>query len=268
MNTPLHPEELAAAEVCFAAVGALLYAEPSVETVAEAVASRQFAEAPYAADNAWACRGLEQLDQWCAEAAEAAGAQTAGGAGTPEAPEAPEALDPAATAALLAASPAFVERVDALRREWLRLFVGLGTPEASCLESFYVEPNSHMFGQNTLAVRAAYKRHGLQVERLHAEPDDHLGLMLGFVAHLIAAERAALEAGDADRAAALADEQRVFLADHILPWLAVWHYAVAKHGRTAYFRGVGDFTFGLAACYAERFNIRFDEEARVFKQRR
>ena len=71
MNTPLHPEELAAAEVCFAAVGALLYAEPSVETVAEAVASRQFAEAPYAADNAWACRGLEQLDQWCAEAAEA-----------------------------------------------------------------------------------------------------------------------------------------------------------------------------------------------------
>ena len=242
MNTPLHPEELAAAEVCFAAVGALLYAEPSVETVAEAVASRQFAEAPYAADNAWACRGLEQLDQWCAEAAEAAGAQTAGDAGTPEAPE---ALDPAATAALLAASPAFVERVDALRREWLRLFVGLGTPEASCLESFYVEPNSHMFGQNTLAVRAAYKRHGLQVERLHAEPDDHLGLMLGFVAHLIAAERAALETGD-----------------------AVWHYAVAKHGRTAYFRGVGDFTFGLAACYAERFNIRFDEEARVFKQRR
>ena len=35
MNTPLHPEELAAAEVCFAAVGALLYAEPSLIRVEE-----------------------------------------------------------------------------------------------------------------------------------------------------------------------------------------------------------------------------------------
>lgn len=262
MNTPLPSEELAAAEVCFAAIGALLYAEPAVETVAEAVAGRQFAEAPFAADNAYARRGLEQLDQWCVEAAEAAGVPTVAEEGAPAAP------DPTPAVALLAASPAFTERVDTLRREWLRLFVGLGTPEASCLESFYVEPNSHLFGRNTLAVRAAYKRHGLQVERLHSEPDDHLGLMLGFVAHLIAAERAALEAGDGDRAAALADEQEAFLVEHILPWLAAWRYAVAKHGRTAYFRGAGDFTFGLAACYAERFNIRFDEEAQAFKRRR
>ena len=73
----------------------------------------------------------------------------------------PEEASADEAAARLVESPAFAEAVAELRREWLRLFVGLGTPEASCLESFYVEPNSHMFGKNVIAVREAYRRHGL-----------------------------------------------------------------------------------------------------------
>ena len=73
----------------------------------------------------------------------------------------------------------FDERVAALRREWLRLFVGAGTPDAPSWESFYRDPNSQLFSARTLEVREQYRRHGLQIERLHAEPDDHLGLMLG-----------------------------------------------------------------------------------------
>lgn len=251
MNTPFSPEDLAAAEVCFAVASSLLYDEPAVPVVAEQVASRQFAEAPFAGDNEYARNGLALLDAWCAEIAKDADRVQAA---------------PSSDAAALVESPAFVEQVNGLRREWLRLFVGLGTPEASCLESFYVEPNSHMFGKNTLAVRAAYRRHGLQAEKLHAEPDDHLGLMLSFLAHLIREERAAVEAGDAETAAALSSEQEAFLAEHVLPWLAPWRYAVGKHARTDYFRGVGDFTFGLVACYAARFGIRFDGEAQAFKQ--
>lgn len=255
MNTPLHFEELAAAEVCFAVASSLLYEEPAAQTVAAQVVCRQFVDAPFAAGNSFAREGLASLSAWCAEAlsaARAAGFKETGDAKTDK--------------AALAANEVFAERVAALRREWLRLFVGLGMPEASCLESFYVEPNSHMFGKNTLAVRAAYRRHGLQAEKLHTEPDDHLGLMLGFTAHLIGEERAVREVGDDTAAEALADEQEAFLAEHVLPWLAVWRYNVGAHGRTAYFRGVGDFVFGLVACYAERFGIYFDGEARAFKR--
>ena len=255
MNTPLNVEELAAAEVCFAVVSSLLYEEPAAQAVAAQVVCRQFADAPFAADNSFAREGLASLDAWCAEAlavACAAGFKETG--------------DAEADGAALAANEAFAEQVAALRREWLRLFVGLGTPEASCLESFYVEPNSHMFGKNTLAVRAAYRRHGLQAEKLHAEPDDHLGLMLGFTAHLIGEEREAREVGDDTAAEALVGEQEDFLAEHVLPWLAVWRYHVGAHARTAYFRGVGDFAFGLVACYAKRFGIWFDGEARAFKR--
>ncbi|MCU7584267.1 molecular chaperone TorD family protein [Adlercreutzia muris] len=254
MNTHFDSAALAAAEVCFAVASQLLYVEPDVASVAEQVASRQFASVPFGEGDKDEREGLRLLDGWCVDAAQASGV--------------PEGTDIAETVALLAESPVFVESVDGLRREWLRLFVGLGTPEASCLESFYVEPNSHMFGKNVIAVRAAYRRHGLEIERLHREPDDHLGLMLGFLSRLMAEEREAAETGDERRAAALAGEQDAFLAEHILPWLAPWRYAVEKHARTGYYRGVGFFVFGLVACYAERFGICFDGEARVFKRKR
>lgn len=255
MNTPLSFEDLAAAEVCLAVASRLLYDEPCATEVAAQVVDRQFSDAPFAGDNSFAREGLASLDAWCVEALAAAHADGF-----------VETGDVEADCVTLAVNDAFAERVAVLRREWLRLFVGLGTPEASCLESFYVEPNSHMFGKNTLAVRQAYRRRGLQVEKLHSEPDDHLGLMLGFLTHLMRAEGDALGSCDEAAAGALADEQEQFLVDHVLPWLAAWRYAVEKHARTDYFRGVGDFIFGLVAFYAGRFGIWFDEEAQAFKR--
>lgn len=260
MNTPFNSDELARAEVCFAVASQLLYVEPNVASVAEQTAGRQFACAPFGEDNEDVRGGLHLLDGWCANALHAAE--------VPDEADGAEEADGIDAAALLAESPVFAESVDDLRREWLRLFVGLGTPEASCLESFYVEPNSHMFGKNVIAVRAAYRRHGLKIERLHREPDDHLGLMLGFLSRLVAEEREAVEAGDEQRAAALADEQDAFLTEHVLPWLAPWRYAVERHARTDYYRGVGEFVFGLVSCYAERFGVRFDGKVCAFKRRK
>ncbi|MCI8305331.1 molecular chaperone [Adlercreutzia muris] len=254
MIAPLSSDTLAAAEVCFAVASRLLYVEPDISSVAEQVASRQFASAPFGEESDDARQGLRFLDGWCAAALRAS--------------EVPEGASTDSAAAFLGESPAFAEAVAELRREWLRLFVGLGTPEASCLESFYVEPNRHVFGKNVIAVREVYRRHGLEVERLHREPDDHLGLMLGFLSRLIAEEREALDAGEGQRAAALAGEGDAFLTEHVLPWLAPWRYAVERHARTGYYRGVGAFVFGLIACYAERFGICFDGEARAFRRRK
>lgn len=289
MSTSFSFEELAGAEACFAAASRLLYVEPSVEEVAAQVTSRLFANAPFAADDPAARAGLGRMDAWCADAliefeesaapveisseldasdgissdsVEVAGGDP--GATAPVTPAAPAVpVDPAA----LAASPLFGERVGALQREWLRLFAGVGAPEASCLESFYVEPNRHMFGKSTLAVREAYRAHGLQIERLHSEPDDHLGLMLGFVSHLVDEELAALETEDAAAAETAARDQERFLVEHVLPWLAVWRYLVKTHATSDYYLGAGDFVFGLVSRYVTRFGIFYDEEAEAFKRR-
>lgn len=255
MTTSPFPDALPGAEVCFAVASSLLYVEPSLEAVADSVAVDQFASAPYGDGNARVVEGLALMERWCSAVREAVAAERG---------DVPAEV----TAAVLVASPVFAEAVAALRREWLRLFAGAGAPEASCLESFYVEPNSHMFGQCTLAVRAIYRRHGLQLENLRREPDDHLGLMLGFVAHLIGEELDALAVGDEAAAAGAVREQEHFLADHVLPWLASWRYAVERRGTSDYFRGAGDFVFGLTACYAERFGIVFDEATQTFKRRK
>lgn len=237
MTTEYDQEQLAAAGACFAQASRLLYCEPDTEEVAAQVRERLFEAAPYGMDDAYVQRGLACLNAWCVEAARVSDAD---------------------------GCRAFDERVHGLKREWFRLFVGAGTPDAPCWESFYLEPNSQMFGEKTLEVRAAYRRRGLQIERLHAEPDDHLGLMLGFMGHLCGVEADALADGQEDAARVAADEQKAFLAEHVLPWLAVWRYAVEKNADSDYYRGVGAFAFGLCARYARRFGIAFDEEKQVF----
>lgn len=259
MSMSYSNEDLAAAQACFAMASRLLYEEPAVEGVADQTAMRLFAAAPFGMDQPQERKGLERMDGWCLAArGKALDALKEKGI---------EPLDnEAAVEEALRDSPVFRESVDDLRREWLRLFVGLGAPEASCLESFYVEPNHHLFGKNTLAVREAYRRHGLQVEKLHAEPDDHLGLMLGFVSRLIEEEQASWSSGESEKRISLAREQEAFLCEHILPWLAPWRYAVATHASSDYFLGLGDFVFGLIACYAARFSIAFDEETQAFQR--
>ena len=236
MNKEFDRAARAAVEACFAQASQLLYSEPETGTISAHVADRLFLSAPFGMENPYVRQGLELLDAWCVEAAES-----------------PEDFD---------------ERIAELQREWLRLFVGTGVPEAPCWESFYVEPNSQMFGRCTLEVRACYRRHGLQIERIHSEPDDHLGLMLGFMGRLVGVEAEALANGNDVSARQAVEEQGAFLAEHVLPWLAVWRYSAFERAKTDYYRGVAQFVFGLCACYAERFGITFDEADQAFKRMR
>lgn len=221
--------KLEAAGVCFAAASRLLYCEPDDAEIANQVEQRMFEEAPFGMDDAHVRAGLTAMDAWCDE-------------------------------------PLTAERMAALKREWFRLFVGAGTPDAPSWESFYVDPNSQLFSKHTLEVRAWYQRYGLQIERMHAEPDDHLGLMLGFVGHLVELEVEALADGEEARARQLAHDQEAFLVEHVLPWLAAWRYSVNERAASCYFRGAADLVFGLCACYARRFDVAFDEDKQVFKR--
>ena len=97
MNTPFDSDTLAAAEVCFAVASQLLYLEPEIAPVAEQVASRQFASAPFGEGNDDERQGLHLLDGWCAVALNAS--------------EVPEEASADEAAARLVESPAFAEAV-------------------------------------------------------------------------------------------------------------------------------------------------------------
>ncbi|HJF64857.1 MAG TPA: molecular chaperone TorD family protein [Slackia equolifaciens] len=222
-------ETLQAAQAAFGFAAGLISQEPTEEWVHSCIDNDMFAAAPFGEGDKAVTSGLVLLSSWCAAARNNLGEETA-----------------------------------AVQREWLRLFVGLGTPEAPVWESYYTEPNSTMFGRSTLEVRAAYKEWGLEFERKAHEPDDALGIMLAFCSYLMGRELDALEAFDPVAAAKAAQSLESFLVVHMLPWASAWRFLVKNHAKTDYYRGVGELVFGLERAYAKRFGIECNEEDGTF----
>lgn len=143
----------------------------------------------------------------------------------------------------------------ALQREWLRLFAGVGQPQVPNWANFYLDPESRVLGRETLAVRNLYAKYGVQIAGKGSEPDDDLGLMLRFAAHLVRLE------GEEQNTEA---DQATLLQEHVLPWICAWRYAGLKHATSAYYRGVIEFAFGLIRLYAANLGFSHKEDTRSF----
>jgi TorA maturation chaperone TorD len=127
------------------------------------------------------------------------------------------------------------ESEEDIRADYQQLFIGPDALPAPPWESVYRSREQIVFGETTGQVRQAYARYGLQVPRLHHEPDDHISLELEFLAMLLAR---ANRAEGQDRAALLEDHDR-FLAQHLQQWAPQFFDAVCRAASTDFYRGVG-----------------------------
>lgn len=75
--------------------------------------------------------------------------------------------------------------LDSLEFEYNRLFVGPGKLLAPPYEGAYRNADRLLMQEETMAVRAFYRRCGIAVKRESAIPDDHLGFELEFVSYLL-----------------------------------------------------------------------------------
>lgn len=220
------------AQAAFGLAARLVQQEPDMEWVNLCITEDLFDECPFGMDDSAVASGLRKLQSWN-------------------------------TTARLNVE----EATGDICREWLRLFVGLGSPEAPVWEAVYIEPDATMTGGSTLEVRRIYRKWGLQFERKGSEPDNSLGLMLAFCSYLLGRELEAIGASEGDIAAeAVADLEEV-LAQHMLPWVSAWRFLVNEHAKTDYYRGVGDLVFGLERSLAARFGIAFNESDGTFAYR-
>lgn len=153
---------------------------------------------------------------------------------------------------------AAAEEFGALQREWLRLFAGVGQPQVPSWANFYLDPESRVLGRESLAVRDLYAKYGIQIERKGTEPDDDLGLMLRFLAHLAGLQRA----GTNTQA-----DQALLLREHVLPWLSAWRHVGMKHATSSFYQGVVEFTFGLVRTYAAHLGFSYKEDTRSFMEK-
>lgn len=157
---------------------------------------------------------------------------------------------------------AAAELLKDVQADYVRLFVGPGKMLAAPWESIYFNTERLLFQQQTVQVRAWYRRYGLEAANLHKEPDDHIGLELAFVAHLAQRGLQALEQQDSIAFDDALDAQRRFLSEHLLRWAPAWCELVITHATTDFYRGIGLLTRGALIELAALLQIDRPEEKR------
>ncbi len=144
------------------------------------------------------------------------------------------------------------DNLAALTADYNRLFVGPGPLLAPPWESAQRSVDRLLFGPPTLEVRAWFARFGLEAPNRGREPDDHLGLELGFLAHLC--ERAqAVMATDPAALAELLRAMNEFLDQHLLLWAPNCLEQILGGARTLYYQGLANLTLGCLRQAAQAF---------------
>lgn len=121
------------------------------------------------------------------------------------------------------------------RTEYVRMFIGLRTIAVPAHESMYRGDACRMMTPVTLSVRNAYAAAGFQVAKKNAEPDDHMGIELEFMATLCA--RCAAKASRGERASALRDLDvlRAFAEEHLIQWAPQFAEATEREDESGYY---------------------------------
>lgn len=147
-----------------------------------------------------------------------------------------------------------------LQADYTRLFIGTGKLLAAPWGSVYLSKEHILFQKETLEVRDWYRRFGLEIEKKYTEPDDHIGLELGFIARLASLSLQALEANNRPDFESTLQAQYHFLSRHLLRWGPLWAEQVQKHAKTDFYRGVSHLVIGALQAAAEMLQIEIPKE--------
>jgi TorA maturation chaperone TorD len=219
-------EALLGEALFFGVLGRALYNQPDKDWLNSLVSEDVFSEVPFSVDRSETNRGLELMQEWVQKNA--------------------QGLDQ--------------ESLDELKADYTSLFVGVGKVLAPPWESVYFNEDRMIFQEQTLDVRSWYHRFGLELENLHKEPDDHIGLEMSFVAFLAELGVRLLDEQDEDKYTALMDAKCQFLSEHLLKWGLVWCALVAEHAQTDFYRGLGHLTAGALLAIADKYDLQIHKE--------
>ncbi|MCB9420034.1 MAG: molecular chaperone TorD family protein [Ardenticatenaceae bacterium] len=189
----------------FSLLGKILYEIPTRNGIQALVDNEVFTEAPFAEAHPDVLKGLALLEKW---------------------------------------SDVFQQngRSDDLFKElqvdYTNLLTGMRRLPVAPWESVYFSDERLVFQTQTMDVRAWYLRYGLEIEKLHQEPDDHIGLELIFVAHLAQLGLTALETGNDLQLEQALMAQRGFLSKHLLLWAPLWCEQMLEYAQTDFYRGL------------------------------
>ena len=112
-------------------------------------------------------------------------------------------------------------------------------------ESVHRSEEHLIFDLETMQVRAEYASFGLAAPRPNQDPDDHIGLELGFLGALCVQAMDAIDSGDDAELTRLLVGVQGFLEAHLLVWGPQCLTLAADGAQTLFYRGVS--AMGLSA---------------------
>ncbi|WP_062266081.1 TorD/DmsD family molecular chaperone [Endozoicomonas arenosclerae] len=147
-------------------------------------------------------------------------------------------LDPADQSLLDQFQQSLETDIKILANDYADLFVGPDKLLAAPWASVYLTEEQINCGQPTQLVKAFYREFGIEIDTGETEPEDHIGLMFAFLAHLTQEALAAAESND-QTIESWITACRAFLENHLLTWAPRFLELVQEHAKTDFYRDGG-----------------------------
>ncbi len=103
-----------------------------------------------------------------------------------------------------------------------------------------------LMGRSAVDVQKWYRLAAVEIADERKELPDHIGVELGYLAHLCGKEQQFASNGDDSRLARAWEMQRDFLAAHIVSWVGALRDRIHERAQHAYFRAVADMLVEFA----------------------
>lgn len=163
------------------------------------------------------------------------------------------------TVALLASLPEQAsdpDYVESRKSDFTRLFLVPGSSYVYPWESPYVGKELMLFQESTLDVRSRYGEYGFAAVEYRHFPEDHLSMMLDFLAHLSTRAFDAFDDGRDEEVAKILSSQKDFIATHLTNWIGDFEEEVSKKDEAGFYNQLT-----AALCVFLDADSRFLQEA-------
>ncbi|MEZ9653093.1 molecular chaperone [Vibrio splendidus] len=140
-----------------------------------------------------------------------------------------------------------------LNIDFAELFIGPNQLKAAPWASVYLNEEQTTFGEQTLAIRSFYSQFGIEIDTGEREPDDHIGLIFSFLAHLCSLTADAMEQDDKSTVCPITR----FLEEHVLTWAPRMLQLMKANASSDFYRGIAMIAEGTLHQLALLVNAKF-----------
>ncbi|MGI9274979.1 MAG: TorD/DmsD family molecular chaperone [Endozoicomonas sp.] len=139
--------------------------------------------------------------------------------------------------------------INAMTEDFADLFIGPNALKAAPWASVYLSEEQTTCGEATLGIKAFYREFGVEIDTGENEPEDHIGLIFAFLAHLTGQALENIEREEAAQPWLCAS--RSFLTDHVLTWVPRFLEILREQAQTDFYRGISLLAEGTLQQFAE-----------------